>query len=1397
MKKLISAILSAVIFITIIPSDVFALRPMAYRSGIQTEVFNKVDVNSVTSKQGLLLEALNKALNSPDLNDLLDLVKDFNKVRDIDLTAQLIAEVITSGKISAEQAGRSLAKLSVSDSCFEKTGMGISVAEACCILAERLAGDFISAYVEDIDYYENTHFVRRLVRHEDPYYDLTGKLGSLSMAFDIENRAPSQPKLKKFFSTVYSKVSEYLKSPIYTGVQDIDLLKIKSDIEAALKDLENDKDFYDPKIYPVILERIKDTIAVLDDLCAFVNGDAGRVEEIDIAEIIRQIYGGVSEDGVIKLFGPVKFQANKRRLSSVLYTIRKNAQDSGAENIKARLSLEDNKWLVVRLNDDGPGITDSTHLKQGRYPGRPMFFDLGWSTKSKSGGTGTYELWKVVSEHGGFIRIDSLTESSLEETPRHYNERDNDRGTTLTIYLPIEELPLGDVPMKASSSGDIKGLFAKDIENTLLRVLNLKTGRQLSSDNITIKNEPRFCPIPFRQDFLLSVREKPSQSLIAMVKYSVVPQERSIFSEPYIIIRYMTTSNQLRKYGIMKLLLAYITKVYSVGFIFADNPLLDDGAHFIRNLKDNNFLTEANIPFILTGGKVNKDMASQVLGHPASTIDRSSSSGEGRRQNSPINLGRRKQNNIEQVQQLDRYGYVYLSLWNGMYFIEKAVFGPLAADHDNELERLDKLADVANTPKVAATFIDDDGTERMLLSYSKGYTLKEIMDTNKPRVKSLMQAGFFKKLKDIVGQAHDRGVAHHDLHSQNIIVPEDNEPFIIDWDIQTYLPEFFDGAKELDMIEINAMERQCKEIVSDSAGSGDIPNPAVIEFIKDISRFLYEAVSVLQEYKDSGAITHYYITGSFARGDMKPTPKDIDFVVNPSQSFISSGNVGIAEDITRRINEIGRQAGTDFNVTYAPFGSVYKIDDDISVLPTGQIRGKDIMDNMSGSVEKILIDLTGRNNLYSAYNNDFFIRLFQNLYAIRQEREASKASSAGSSQDKILSAYDVILREKGSDYQPTLAELSERTGLAQGTLKRHILSINRDRETLYQDPLAYRDITHKPHAGTANVKNSAIVRRPALPVDHSKILVNAVLSDTGNIENLSVNGIHGVFIDKPLFAVGEYEAITNPIYYKLYCTINDIPFRKIRPHVNDFTVKVLNQGDTEPWLISLPNRATMVMQEMLLNSVHISDGSLGRKMIVACRLDETGDNVHIFSIDTGKGIDDIPKSVETTFSELDEKWRDLHGIGNGVGLSRVMLDSLCMFEGGSFTVDSNGKRFQYTYNVEKKVIERRQLESIIDARIGTYMELKLVVPKVPGTIARIKNHIIVDIDDRQTMFGGRTEKSSSGGYASVLFRKDPIAKKLQQPTSSPDAGRVSIVSVMPRPLSRQLRKIKVLVESAA
>jgi len=114
------------------------------------------------------------------------------------------------------------------------------------------------------------------------------------------------------------------------------------------------------------------------------------------------------------------------------------------------------------------------------------------------------------------------------------------------------------------------------------------------------------------------------------------------------------------------------------------------------------------------------------------------------------------------------------------------------------------------------------------------------------------------------------------------------------------------------------------------------------ELIERIAEPIAKTIQDLREFRMQRTITCFYMTGSFARGHMSPTPKDVDFVVGLSARLYRGMDPSEVEGMRGKI-EGKNECGVKIHLSYEPHGKVVKATDEGDAVETGEVRGERIM----------------------------------------------------------------------------------------------------------------------------------------------------------------------------------------------------------------------------------------------------------------------------------------------------------------------------------------------------------------------------------------------------------------------------------------------------------------------
>lgn len=414
---------------------------------------------------------------------LLRSLKHINSRYELEGISGLIGEEVGLGHLSRKELAGALASFASENGNIVMPA-GITVGQACRIIAKEMPGDTLTYYRFEVDRLERKQFALRIVDHSDPYYDiygvnLTSIVAYIRTFLDIENPLKNDPlgiAEKPVIERLMSSCKELVKyrndndvSGFYTALPTA-LARFKAYGADLEKEMRQKTDWLEGEIdtYETILKNIKEVISKLSDVSAFISDENNNIEEADLRELVADALNKPGLEGLetgIVLEGvetPVRI--NKTRYQSMIYTLCKNAKEAGAAKVEIIISPD-----TTKIQDNGTGIKRE-YLEDGRFPGRPLFYDLGWSSKGTGSGstrgTGTYEVWEYTD---GKVGIDTLTQEELDNfsqqqiNDRKRAERRIARGTSFTI--PNNTKPEMDEIARQSTSGSKVDTVIQSIHN--------------------------------------------------------------------------------------------------------------------------------------------------------------------------------------------------------------------------------------------------------------------------------------------------------------------------------------------------------------------------------------------------------------------------------------------------------------------------------------------------------------------------------------------------------------------------------------------------------------------------------------------------------------------------------------------------------------------------------------------------------------------------------------------------------------------------------------------------------------------------------------------------------------------------------------------------------------------
>ncbi len=155
--------------------------------------------------------------------------------------------------------------------------------------------------------------------------------------------------------------------------------------------------------------RIRDMIG---DLRLFAVPPEPRPVALDLAEVVGSVHETLAEQAsergfqiVVEAESPVPIWADRTQLCVVISNLIQNSWDALVDGGVIRVSAESivdqgRETALLTVTDSGPGLSDAdrVHLFDPFYSGRQAGRGLGF---------GLTKCWRIVSNHGGRVQVDS------------------------------------------------------------------------------------------------------------------------------------------------------------------------------------------------------------------------------------------------------------------------------------------------------------------------------------------------------------------------------------------------------------------------------------------------------------------------------------------------------------------------------------------------------------------------------------------------------------------------------------------------------------------------------------------------------------------------------------------------------------------------------------------------------------------------------------------------------------------------------------------------------------------------------------------------------------------------------------------------------------------------------
>lgn len=275
--------------------------------------------------------------------------------------------------------------------------------------------------------------------YEEPFINYFGKKFILNISFvpvmlkkvsyvlvmedcsflkEMEAKSNEYSQIEKM-STLFASMAHEIKNPL--GV-----------IKGIIQLMEKENNAFDKEALHILISEVNRIEMVIQELLNYSNPQKVNISYVDINEVLDNIIKSMANELRNKGIIIVKeydstlpaFQADPESIYRALFNVFKNAVEAsfngGKITVRTKIQMDirykvQNKeynYLCVEIIDGGEGIKQENMGK---------LFTPFFTTKSGGTGLGMVYIQKVILDHNGFLKINSIP-----------NE-----GTTVSIFLPM------------------------------------------------------------------------------------------------------------------------------------------------------------------------------------------------------------------------------------------------------------------------------------------------------------------------------------------------------------------------------------------------------------------------------------------------------------------------------------------------------------------------------------------------------------------------------------------------------------------------------------------------------------------------------------------------------------------------------------------------------------------------------------------------------------------------------------------------------------------------------------------------------------------------------------------------------------------------------------------------
>ncbi|HDI83185.1 MAG TPA: GAF domain-containing protein [candidate division WOR-3 bacterium] len=236
-----------------------------------------------------------------------------------------------------------------------------------------------------------------------PMYDESGRIiGGLYIIRDLTEIREMEERIKRqerlaALGEMSAGMAHEIKNP---------LAAVKAGIEYLMRGVREEEKI---ESFNLIMKEIDRVDRIVKGMLAYARRPPLRMKEFDICECIEKvlaIYGINSREKNIRVevhcVGNIIMYGDEDQITEVITNLFLNAVEATPEGGKIWIEIEEkDEQVVIRVSDNGPGISEEVKEK---------IFNPFFTTRSQGTGLGLSITHRIVTDHGGVIRVENNRE---------------------------------------------------------------------------------------------------------------------------------------------------------------------------------------------------------------------------------------------------------------------------------------------------------------------------------------------------------------------------------------------------------------------------------------------------------------------------------------------------------------------------------------------------------------------------------------------------------------------------------------------------------------------------------------------------------------------------------------------------------------------------------------------------------------------------------------------------------------------------------------------------------------------------------------------------------------------------------------------------------------------------